>query len=94
MSKQVAHWRQDVHEAVTRTINWAADLNGSTISSVSWNVPAGLTTEATSNSTTLANIRLAAANGGVVGQTFPVECTVTTAASEDLQVHFLLTIND
>lgn len=91
MSRQVAHFYQDKDEAVARTLNWADDLNGSTISSVVWSVPSGLTNEASSNGTTTATIRL---SGGTPGQTYTVTCTVTTAASEDLQAHFLLTIGN
>jgi hypothetical protein len=92
MSRRVDHWYQDSGEAVARTLNWAADLNGSTISGTpTWTVPAGLTNEATSNTTTTASIRI---SGGVPGQDYIITCLVTTAASEDLEVHALLTIDN
>lgn len=90
MDRIVAHWYQRRTEAVTRTLNWAADLNGSTISSVAWTVPSGLTNEAVSNTTTLASIRL---SGGTPSVTYLVQCLVTTAASEDLEAQFQLTIS-
>lgn len=91
MSRQVAHFYKDTDEAVSYTLNWSDDLNGSTISSVTWVVPSGLTSEATSNTTTTATNRLA---GGTPGRTYTVTCTVTTAAAEDLQAHVLLTVGN
>jgi hypothetical protein len=91
MSRQVAHWYQDSDELVARTLNWTADLNNSTISGVTWTMPAGLTNVATSNTSTTASVRI---SGGTPGETYLVTCTVTTAASETLQVHVLLTIDN
>ena len=89
MSRVVARWEQDASEAVARTLNWSDDLNGSTVSSVTWTVPTGLTNEATSNTTTTATIRL---SGGTPGQSYTVTCLATTAAAEDLEAQFTLTI--
>ena len=50
-------------------------LNGQTIASVAWTVPAGLTKGAESNTTTVAQVRL---SGGTVGVTYTVTCRITT----------------
>ena len=91
MSRRLGRVEQDDDEAIAYTINWAADLNSSTLAAVSWSVPSALTTETTSNTTTSASIRL---SGGTPGQVYKVECTVTTAAGEDLQAHFLIGVTD
>jgi hypothetical protein len=92
MSRKVAHWYQDSNESVARTMNWSADLNGSTIAGVTWVMfPPGLTTDATSNTTTTTSIRL---SGGIPGMDYRVTCSVVTAASETLEAHALLTIDN
>jgi hypothetical protein len=89
MSRRIARVEQDENEAVAYTLNWAGDLNGSTLSTVTWSVPSGLTNELTSNTTTTASIRL---SGGTPGQEYKIECSVTSASGEDMQAHFLLRI--
>lgn len=81
---------QDVDESISRTISFAHDLNSSTISSIAWAVPAGLTNAASSNTTTTATIRLTATTTG----TFKVICTATLANSEILQTHFTVRVTD
>jgi hypothetical protein len=81
---------QDVDESLSRTISFAHDLNGSTVSSIAWTIPAGLTNAASSNTTTTATIRLSATTTG----TFKVICTATLANSEVLQTHFTVTVTD
>lgn len=91
MSIQVASFFQDKDESVVRTINWQPDLNGSTISSVTWVLPAGITQDAVSNTTLTASIRI---SGGTPGFLYTVICRVVTAASETLEVFFTLTIGN
>jgi len=92
MSRTIEHFYQDKDESVTRSLDWTADLNGSTIAGApTWTVPAELTTVATSNSTTVANIQL---SGVKAGKTYKIECKVTSAAGEVLTANFLLTGND
>jgi hypothetical protein len=83
---------QDTDEAIARTISFShGDLNGSTISGVTWAVPSELTDEAESQTATSATIQL---SGGAPGTAYKVVCTVTTAGGETIQQHFLLTITD
>jgi hypothetical protein len=81
---------QDIDESISRTLSFAHDLNGSTISTIAWSVPAGLTNAASSNTTTTATIRLSATATG----TFKVICTATLANSEVLQTHVTVTVSD
>ena len=81
---------QDVHESVVRSINWAPDLNGATISSVSWDT-GGLTNDAASATSTVASVRL---SGGVPGRRYVVTCRVTSSASETLEAEIVLTIDN
>lgn len=52
---------------------------GVTISTVTWVVPSGLVSEAVSNTTTVATIRL---SGGTLGETYQVVCRTTWSNSE------------
>lgn len=81
---------QDIDESISRTVSFAHDLNNSTISSIAWTVPAGLTNSASSNTTTTATIRLTPTTPG----TFKVVCTATLANSEILQTHFTVVVTD
>lgn len=58
-------------------INWATWLGTDTIATATWTVPTGLTKSSQSNTTTTATAWLSA---GVVGQTYDVVNTITTAA--------------
>ena len=91
MSRRIARLQQDKDEAIAYTMNWAADLNNSTLSAVNWTIPSALTNESQSNTTTSASVRL---SGGIAGQEYKIECSVTSAAGEDMQAHFLLTITE
>lgn len=85
----VAQWYQSSREAVARTLNWTGPLNGATISAVAWSVPSAVTTEATSNTSTSASIRL---SGGVGGSLYTIRCLVTSSSSEDLEAEVELEI--
>jgi hypothetical protein len=56
--------------------NWAPELDGDTISSVSWSLPDGLTQVSTSNTTTTATIFV---SGGSEGSQYRIRCRVVTA---------------
>ena len=58
-------------------INWATWLGTDTIATATWTVPTGLTKSSQANTTTTATAWL---SGGVVGQTYDVVNTITTAA--------------
>jgi hypothetical protein len=90
MSRRLGEDVQDKDEAVARTINWAPDLDGGTISSVTWET-SGLTNQSVSETDSTASIRLA---GGVPGQVYPVTCRITTSLGETLEAYFVLTIDN
>jgi len=61
------------------TIDWTAWLAGAdTIDTVTWTVPAGITSVSQTNTTLVANIKL---SGGTVGVSYDVVCTITTVGS-------------
>lgn len=92
MSREVAHFYQDKDESISRTLDWTADLNGSTISGApTWTVPSELTTVAQSNTTTTTTIQLA---GAKPGKTYQIECKITSVAGEIPAAHILLTGED
>jgi hypothetical protein len=90
MSRKVGADIQDKDEAVARTINWAPDLDGGTISGVTWDT-GGLTSQSQTSTDTTASIRLA---GGVPGQVYRVTCRVTTSNGETLETYIELTVDD
>jgi hypothetical protein len=90
MARNLGSRPQDTDEAVSHTVNWQRDLNGGTISSVSWST-GGLTNESQTNTTTTASVRL---SGGTPGQVYRVTCAITTSLGEDLEVELSIPIND
>lgn len=58
-------------------VDWTLWLKGDTISNSEWDVPAGLTLEAESNTTTTATAWL---SGGTLDQKYEVVNTITTDA--------------
>ena len=58
-------------------LNWATWLGTDTISSSSWTVPAPLTKDSDSSTSTLASIWL---SGGIAGSSYNVTNTIITAA--------------
>ena len=70
---------KDPDATVPFTFNWSAWLGDSAeISSVAWDVPAGLTQESASSTATTATVYL---SGGTAGSTYTVRCRVTTNES-------------
>jgi hypothetical protein len=61
------------------TLDWAAWLTehgSTTISTVAWVVPPGITKDSSSENTTTASIVTSA---GTLGETYVIECQITTA---------------
>ena len=90
MARLVGRDDKDKDEKVPYTINWAPALNGSTISTVVWDM-GGLTSESEVNTTTLATVR---ATGGTPGKVYTVTCTVTTSVGSVLQAAIQITVDD
>lgn len=91
MSRLVGTDYKDKDESLVYTMDWSADLNGSTISSAAWSVPSGLTNQGTSLTASTTSVRV---TGGRPGHTYKLECTATLASGETPQAHFLLTVSD
>jgi len=69
-------------EAIRATFNWAARLNGETISAIEYELPDGLSNEAETGSGSVREIRI---SGGDVGTIYRVVCNITTSGTRDLQ---------
>jgi len=74
----------NLHQTPSDTLDYTIDftswlqLVSDTISSVTWTIPAALTASSQSNTTYTATTYLA---GGTRGQSYRVDCQITTAAS-------------
>lgn len=68
---------KDPHETLVYSIAWGDLLGTDPITAVDWTVPAGLTGSAEVQSGYVTGVTLA---GGTVGNTYAVQCTVTTTA--------------
>jgi hypothetical protein len=79
----MADFEKDPNETVAFTWNWADDcaLQATTISSVAWVVPTGITKASGSNTTTTAT---GVFTGGTPGRGYPVVCRPTFANGEIL----------
>lgn len=72
--------KKDPESKLNYTVNWFSWLpTGDTISAVTWNVPSGLTEEASSFTDTKATVQL---SGGTAGTSYTVECKITTSDGE------------
>lgn len=76
-----AAYEKTPDEAIVIEFPWAARLNGETISSVSYELPDGLTNEAEVGTGSLRTVRVSAGNNGL----YRVIGKVTTSASRDLE---------
>lgn len=70
-------FRKDGAATLDYRVDWEEWLDGDTIATSTWTVPAGLTQGAATNSTTTATVWL---SGGTVGTTYQVTNRVVTAA--------------
>lgn len=68
---------KDPHAKLDYSVDWTRWLNGDTISSSSWSVPAGLYLSAQSETTGIATCWLMS---GTAGQAYQVTNSITTAA--------------
>lgn len=77
---------KDPADHKTLTVNWATYLTSinDTMSTAPWTVPSGLTTDATSTTSVLANIRV---SGGTAGETYSVANVITTTTGEVKRVY-------
>lgn len=77
---------KDTVDHKTLTVNWATYLTSiaDTMASNAWTVPSGLTTDATSSTSVLANVRV---SGGTTDTTYAVSNVITTTSGEIKRVY-------
>lgn len=80
---------KDVDEKIDYVIDWTKRLNGDTISSASHTVPAGLTLDSESNTSTTSMARI---SGGTADREYKVEVEVTTSDGEIVQHEFRIRV--
>jgi hypothetical protein len=86
------NWPNKDPEAVLDyVLDWTDELDGDTITSASWDVPAGLTLDNESNTTTACTVWL---SGGVTGTNYRLVNEVTTAAGRTDQRTVSITVKD
>ena len=69
---------KDPEAVLDYQIDWTDWLDSDTISTSVWTVPAGITKDSDSKTTEVSTIWL---SGGTAGQTYAIECKITTAGS-------------
>lgn len=72
----MSFFRKDPAAILDYAVDWSAWLGSDTIASAAWAVPAGLTVEAQTHTTTSATVWL---SGGTLGETYALVNQVTTA---------------
>lgn len=82
---------KDPSDVLDYTIKWSGLLAGDTIASVVWTVPAGLTQESVSNTSTSTTIWL---SGGTAGTTYTVACLIVTAGGREIERSASLAVVD
>lgn len=72
-------------------LDWSAWLEGDTIATSTWTIPAGLTTADDSNDTTTTTVWL---GGGIAGTTYRVTNQITTAGGRTDERTIRITVSD
>lgn len=70
-------------DILSYTFNWTSWLNGDTIASSTWTVPAGVTKVSSANTTTTTTVKLA---GGTVGTSYTITNTIVTNTGTETKV--------
>lgn len=85
------YWiEKDPHAVLDYAMDWTDWLATDTITGTPlWTVPAGLTKDSQSNTTSVATVWL---SGGVLGMVYPVTCRITTAAGRTDERSFRIKI--
>lgn len=82
MSELLVWPDKDPTDVLDYSINWSGRLSGDTILTSSFDVPAGLTKDAETNTNETSTLWL---SGGTAGISYTITCTVTTAAGRTWQ---------
>lgn len=81
-------------ETIRLVFQWAARLDGETISSDTWELPDGLTNEATDSNTSDSSERWIRLSGGDDGRTYEVRNLVVTSGSRTLEMVKRVVVRD
>jgi hypothetical protein len=93
MSCEPLSWEcsKDPDEVLDYQIEWADWLDGDTISTSTWTVPAGITKSNEAKSDTAAQVWL---SGGTAGETYAVHNRITTAFGRTAERTISLAVGD
>ena len=80
---------KDPDETVQYSVDFTDYLGSDTLSSVAWQVPAGLTNVSSSNAGKVASIKL---SGGTAGTDYTVTCRLTSGGGLVLDRSFVLQV--
>lgn len=78
-------------EVLQFTIDWTNQLGGSTIDTSTYSVESGITNDSDTKTSTTTTITI---SGGTAGETYEIENQITTAASETLEQHFYVRVQE
>ena len=81
----VEQWTKDPDAIEWIPVPWKRRLGTVTIATVDFQIPAGLTKVAESNTDDIASVRL---SGGTLGKVYSVVCRITTSDSQTLDYSF------
>lgn len=82
-------YTKDPNAVLDYALDWTKWLNGDTIATSEWTVPAGLTLNSHSNTTTRSTAWI---SGGSAGQSYTVANRITTAGGRTEDRSFILAI--
>lgn len=89
----MARYLKDPNAVLDYGFDWGTDgwLGADTIATSTWTVPSGLTSEASSNTTTTATVWL---SGGTAGQVYEVTNRIVTAAGRTDERSFTIRVEN
>lgn len=89
----MARYLKDPNAVLDYGFDWGTDgwLGADTIATSTWTVPAGLTSEATTNTATTATVWL---SGGTAGQVYEVTNRIVTAAGRTDERSFTIRVEN
>jgi hypothetical protein len=82
---------KDPHAVLDYTVDWTRWLAGDTIATSTWLVPAGLTKQADSKTSTAATVWL---SGGTAGQSYTVTNRITSGAGRTEDRSFSIRVEE
>jgi hypothetical protein len=83
--------QKDPSDVIDYVIDWSGVLGADTISTSTWSIPAGITQNSESETTTTATIWL---SGGTSGTDYPIVNTIVTAGGRTWSRTFVVPVRD